>query len=263
MEAYRYIVKIRIQRALAYGFDVFYTIGFQVLVMFATSFFWKSLYSNKDMVGGVTKEDMLTYTIISAIMGAIMSAGVEDRIIKSVEKGTVAMDMLKPVNLFGIYLAEDIGNTIVCIVQNIIPLLIVACIFIQVPTPAGIGYFLLFLLSLFLGYIINWLFAAIFGMWAFTAINMHPMVEVKKHIIRLLSGSIIPIWFFPHWLQVILKVLPFSYIYQLPLSLYIGKASKLEMIQMFSVQIIWIAILFVLFFVMQSRTTKKVMVQGG
>ena len=51
---------------------------------------------------------------------------------------------------------------------------------------------------------------------------------MKKHLIRLLSGSIIPIWFFPDWLADILNLLPFVYIYQLPLDIYIGSATNDE-----------------------------------
>lgn len=53
LPAYRYIYTTRIQKSLAYRFDVFASIVFQCIVMFATSFFWKALYSNSDTVMGV------------------------------------------------------------------------------------------------------------------------------------------------------------------------------------------------------------------
>ena len=60
-----------------------------------------------------------------------------------------------------------------------------------------------------------------------------------------------------------LKALPFVYIYQLPLSIYIGKGAQAEQIGQMKIQFIWLAILFALFCFAQNRVTRKVMVQGG
>ena len=260
---YGYLCRIRIQRALAYNFDVFSTIALQCLIMFASSFFWMALYTKNTLMMGVTREEMFTYTIISSLMSCILNVNVEMRIIQSVQNGSVATDLIKPVNLFGIYLAEDIGSSIMALLQNAIPLILVGCIFIQIPKPASISALILFLISFVLSYAINWTFASIFGMWAFTAISMRPMVEVKKHLIRLLSGSIIPLWFFPDWLRGILNILPFSYIYQMPLSIYIGKLDSSTIAFQFTIQIMWLILLSVIFIQIKKRVLKKVMVQGG
>lgn len=71
--------------------------------MFATAFFWKALYSGYDTVKGVRAEDMLVYTIVSSMMTLLFLNDVESRVVNSVKKGTIATDMLKPINLFLIY----------------------------------------------------------------------------------------------------------------------------------------------------------------
>ena len=114
-----------------------------------------------------------------------------------------------------------------------------------------------------MSYLINWILAASFSTWAFTAINMSAMGAVKDHVIRLLSGSIIPMWFFPEWLSNILNVLPFVYIYQLPLDIYIGKYDMAVLMQKMCIQFAWLLILGALFWYLQKRVTKHVLVQGG
>ena len=120
-----------------------------------------------------------------------------------------------------------------------------------------------FAVSLALSMGINWLFATIFGMWAFTAISMDALFQVKKHLIRLLSGSIIPIWFFPDWLADILNLLPFVYIYQLPLDIYIGSASEQDISRRMMIQLVWFILLAGIFLLLSKKSLKKVMVQGG
>ncbi len=261
--AYKYIYKTRIQKSLAYRFDVFAGIVFQCIVMFAASYFWKALYAGTESAQGVPINDMLTYTVISAVMSVFLSPNVERRVIESVRQGTVATDMLKPIRLFGVYFFEDLGYLTSLIFQNAVPILLIASVCIIVPKPASLEAFLLFLLSFVVSFMINWLFSAIFAMWAFTAIEMDPMIQVKRHLVRLLSGSIIPIWFFPNWLSGILRFLPFVYIYQLPLELYIGKGSIAEQLPKMGIQLLWLLILLAVFLTLEKRVLRRVLVQGG
>lgn len=262
-KAFYYVYKTRIQKTLAYKFDVYGNIIWQCIVMFATAYFWKALYAGCDTVKGVQVEDMMVYTIVSSMMSLFFITFVEQRVIQSVEKGTVATDMLKPINLFGIYFFEDLGYTTSLIFQNIIPIFLIGSVFIAIPVPQSMELFLLFVPSLIMAYFINWLLAACFSTWAFTAINMHPMVQVKKHLIRLLSGCVIPMWFFPEWLSNILNVLPFVYIYQLPLDIFIGKYDIGVLLSKMGVQAMWLVILWLFFLYLQKRVTKHVLVQGG
>ena len=53
------------------------------------------------------------------------------------------------------------------------------------------------------------------------------------------------------------------YIYQLPLSIYIGKGDRAEQIRGIEIQLIWLLILSVIFVIAQNKVTRKVLVQGG
>lgn len=262
-KAYLYVYKTQLQKTLAYRFDVYGNIVMQCIIMFATAFFWNALYREADTVQGVGVDSMLTYTVVSSMMSVLLMTNVERRVMKSVEKGTVATDMLKPIALFGIYFFEDLGTISALFFQNLLPIFIIGSLFIQLPMPVSVPSFCLFLLSLLMAFLLNWLMAACFSMWAFTAINMDPMIQVKKHLLRLLSGSIIPMWFFPEWLARILNLLPFVYIYQLPLDIFIGKYDASVIYPRLGIQLGWICILLLFFSILQSRVTKKVLVQGG
>lgn len=261
--AYFYVYKIRIQKSLAYHFDVYGNILMQLIIMFSAAFFWRALYTTETPVQGVGAEQMYIYTVISTAMSVFFMSDVEQRVMHSVEKGTIAVEMLKPVNLYGIFFFEDLGKLTALFFQNLLPILLVGSIFVAVPKPVSAGAFLLFLLSLVMAYLIHWMLAACFSMWAFTAVNMSPLLQVKKHLIRLLSGSIIPLWFFPDWLSSVLNCLPFVYIYQLPLDIYIGKEELNNILPRLGIQAVWVLVLFVLFVVLQKNARKKVMIQGG
>ena len=263
MKKYLYVVKTQIIKSLTYEFNVYGNIIMQTIIMITSSFFWKALYKDHSTVSGVDADSMLTYVIVSSLLSVLLITNVERRIQISVQKGTVATDMMKPISLFGVYFAEDIGNIVALVFQNKIPILVIGCLIIRIPKMADLHALPLFVISVTESVLINWLIAALFGMIAFTAVNIDALIQVKKHLLRLLSGSIIPIWFFPPGVARVLESLPFVYIYQLPLSIYIGKGDRSEQLAQMRIQFIWLLILAALFFAAQKQITRKVMVQGG
>lgn len=263
MKAYLFVAKIRIQSALAYRFNVISTILIQCLLMFAMACFWKAAYDGTGLVAGVGEQDMLTYTTISVIMGNLLTMGVESRIQSSVRTGSVALDMLKPVNIYGIYLAEDLGDMVVAFFQIAVPLLILGALMFGLPVPASVFHFVLFLVSFAVGYLINWMLAALLGMCAFKVISMGPIRNIKGFIMKLLSGSVIPLWFFPEGIRTFLEILPFVNIYQLPLGIYIGRYTYGEMMRLTGLQLFWCAALWLIFKEVQKKAAAVVLIQGG
>ena len=79
----------------------------------------------------------------------------------------------------------------------------------------------------------------------------------------MLSGAMIPLWFFPEWLRNAMYCLPFVYMYQEPLSIYIGKYTPAECLIKLGIQLAWLVGLAVIFMFAQKRATSRVLVQGG
>lgn len=262
-QAYLQVYKMQIIRSMTYKFDVYGNILMQSIIMLASSFFWKALYADKGSVQSVNADSMMVYTVVSSMISVVLLTNVERRITTSVSKGTIAIDMMRPVDIYKIFFAEDLAGTTALIFQNLIPVFVIGSILIGVPVPASLFGFVLFLCSLFMAYWINWLMAVTFGMLSFQVINMDALIQVKKHLIRLLSGSIIPLWFFPDTLRAVLECLPFAYLYQLPLNLYIGKYDTGYLAKAFSIQALWLCIFAVLFMVCRKKAENKIMIQGG
>lgn len=261
--SYLYVMKTQLIRSFTYRFDVYGNIIMQTIIMVTTAFFWKALFGSGSFGNGMTADSMLTYTIISSAMSVLFTTGVERRIQRSVQQGSISVEMIHPINVFGVYFAEDMGTILALVFQNLLPIIIIGSLVIRVPVIVSVSAIPMFAASLVLSMGINWLLAAIFGMWAFTAVEMDALIQVKKHLLRLLSGSIIPIWFFPDSIRAVLEALPFVYIYQLPLDIYVGSASTEDILRRMVIQVIWFAVLGTAFFVLQRRVLGKVMVQGG
>lgn len=263
MKKYLFVAKMRIQNMMAYRFNICLTTVMDCLIMVAIGFFWRAVYGDTGTSHGVTADTMLTYTVVSMMMNSLYFMGVEDKVSDAVKSGSIATDMIKPVNLFSMYFAEDIGSIIFSLFVRTLPMFLTGVLIFGLPVPASAEHFWLFMASFVLGYGINWTFSATFAMISFTAIDLGPVYSIKYHFVNLLSGAIIPLWFFPEWLSTVLYCLPFVYMYQEPLSIYIGKYPVDECLAKLGIQAAWFAAMLVIFLFAQKKATKRVMVQGG
>lgn len=263
LTTYLYVYKVQILKSLAYKFDVYGNIIMQTIIMIATAFFWKALFKNAESMGGVSVDTMLTYTVISSMISVVLITNVEWRITESVQTGAIAIDLMRPVNIFEVFFAENLGSVTALFFQNLLPIFIIGSLFIKLPVPRSASEFMLFLISLVLAFFINWYLSVIFGMFSFKVIEMSALIQVKKHLVRLLSGSMIPLWFFPNWLRGVLEILPFPYIYQLPLSIYVGQYTSESLVRGLIIQILWVMVLFLIETRLEKQAIKHVMVQGG
>lgn len=262
-KVYFYVFKTHFVKAFTYKFQVYGSVLLQTIIMLANAFFWKALFKNTETIQGVNVDTMLTYTVMSALITVILTTNVERRIEESVRKGTVAIDFLRPVDIYKVYFAENIASVTALVLQNLVPVFVIGSLFVRLPVPSSGVNFLLFCGSLVLAFGINWLLALLFGMWSFWILNIDAILQVKKHIIRLLSGSLIPVWFFPAWLSKLLTAMPFVYLYQLPLDIFIGKADREEILRGFFIQALWFFCLYALFLLLRRKVNKKIVVQGG
>lgn len=263
MSAYLYMIKIRILISLTYRFEAIFSVLMQFIVLTVSSFIWKVLYSGQAEVQGTTLEQMLVYTVLSVFLSCFYSTGVEGRLRSSIRNGNVAVDYIKPVNLYALYFSEDLGQIAVNFMLKGLPILIFGGIFVAVPVPASVPGLCLFMVSVVFSFLILWFIAAIFGVFNFWIIDIGPIGTVKDYIIHFLSGSLIPLWFFPAPVQKILTFTPFVYLYQTPISFFIGRTPPQEAGRILAVQAVWCLAFFVLFQCCKKKAFGRIVVQGG
>ncbi|RKP47942.1 hypothetical protein D7Z26_22300 [Cohnella endophytica] len=264
LQAYWYITKMKLLTNLAYRFEVFASVGTNLILMLASVFLWQTAY--KGGVGTVQSfslQDLTTYTILSIMLGAMFVCDVQDTIYYKIREGQIVTDFYRPIPLLACYLADDIGGMLSAMANRVVPLILLASIFFGIPWPSSALSLLLFFPSCLLSYAILWLLSALVGLVAFWVMELGNMGMVKDSIVRVLSGSIVPLWFFPESVQTISKFLPFQYTYQTPLGIYIGNVGTKEALGAMAIQALWVGLLFLLLMAGWKRTKKKTLIQGG
>lgn len=260
---YSYVVKLQVLQSLAYRFEFISSIGSNLFYLFGAVYLWKSAYQGLDEVAGVREEQMITYAIVSVLMGAVFQITVDGNVFMKVRRGDIALDFIRPIRLPLFWLIEDVGRSLTAITKFCLPVLVVAVLLVKLPLPASSAAGLLFLPSCLLSYLMLWQMSALVGFTAFWVTDIGNVGNIKNVIVLILSGRLIPLWLFPESIQAVSRYLPFQYTYQTPLEIYIGTVAPGEVATILGIQAAWIASFALALAAVWHRAQRRVFVQGG
>ena len=267
MRVYWEFFKNEFQSLLVYRFSTVLALLRGIVGTFIQVAIWKALYRGATAVetalsGSITIDDMVTYVILSSVVYIVASSSIVERIDQRIKSGEIAIDFIRPVSFMGQILARVLGANTYRVVVEMIPLLIVAIPVFGIVLP-GIEFIPLFTVTLLFGMIIHFLMTYIIGLLGFWYMSVWQLNSYLGMAISLLSGSFIPLWFFPGFLVSVSSYLPFRLIYFTPISIYLGKIELMEAAALAGQQVIWICILLAAQKLMWSAGVRKIVIQGG
>ncbi len=246
----------------AYRADHFMGILNTIIRLFIFVEIYRALYGARDEVDGITMTMVTTSFILSVGLEAVFAVDdfyLPDRI----QNGSIATEMLLPVSFHGRMLATNLGTALFKLIFHFAPAFIIAVLFIGMSAPANPAALFGFVLSALLGYGVLWSLSFLFQMLSFWLINVWAVMTIKNVFINVFSGAMIPLWFMPEWMAGILRFTPFSSIYFTPVQIYLGNLTGGEIAKGYTMQTVWIAVLFTLGILLWHKGQKKLVVQGG
>lgn len=246
----------------AYRFDHLMSILSTVLQFFIFYEIYRALYGGAEQVDGITMSMVTTNFVLSLGLGAIFSP--DDYFLPNkIWDGSISAELLRPISFKGRMIAENIGNSAFNLIFKFFPVLIIALLTTGINAPADIPHFLLFLVSAVLGYGVLWSISFAIQMTSFWLINIWSLVTIKNVFVNVLSGSMIPLWFMPEWMQGVLNFTPFASIYFTPVQIYLGQLSYGEIAAKCAIQLIWTVLIYLVGDILWRKGQRKLIVQGG
>lgn len=254
-------LKATIQEILAYpGEAILYILG-MTIGMFVVYYIWKVIYTtgSTQVLEGFTFNEMIVYIILSFGVMQAINNGTVWNIAHDIREGNIIMNMIKPINYHLRILFQELGYVVFICIIVILPFSLVALLLGQ----THLVDLLLFFISLFLGVLIGFLFDFIFGMMAFYIKNIFGIGFGKSALVRLLSGGLIPLVFFPKSAQKLIDVLPFKSMVFTPIMIFLGKYKSREIVTVLFNQLFWVVVLVVVNHLIWKKAVKHITVQGG
>ena len=176
--------------------------------------------------------------------------------------GEIATDMLRPAAPRGILIARSWGEKLYYFIPSVLIFFASVVVVGGIQLPASPGVFTAFLLSLCLGYLINLTFELVMATFAFWFVEVNTLRWFVSFFTAL-SGTAVPLWLFPSWLQAVCRALPFQAAAYIPMQIYLGGTSPAEIFSAFGTQVFWIIGLFLLQEWLWQRGKRRIVVLGG
>lgn len=261
---YRAFARLALARESAYRLDLLVAlVGFAVRV-YVLQFVWRALYraSGEAAPAGIELEAMLTYMLVGQLSALVLAVDAADRIREKVREGTIAFDLARPVS-FPLYLLADAVGVALRNGVILLPALLLGLALVEPRGPASPTHALAFALSLALGFLVGFLLDFLTNLAAFWTLETFGLAYAQRFASLLLSGVVVPIWFFPPGLAEAARLLPFASIYGTPLSIFIGRVDGPALAGALALQAVWVAVLALAAATVWGRAKRRLLVQGG
>ena len=260
-EPYIEFAKKAFSREATYRVEVFTNIGSLLVRVYILRSLWTALYRQNALPAGIPLHAMLTYATVALLMALILEVDGTRAIREKVREGTIATDLMKPINLPFYFFSDGFGMTAFSALL-VIPATVLALLFVRIDVPPPLAL-LTFILSFALGYVVNFLMNFLMNAVAFWTLETFAIQLMVRWVSDLLSGQLIPLLFFPGILQQIVLGLPFAAIYSTPLLIYVGTIPPRDYLHAIALQVLWLTVFSVLAVIVWRAAQKRVVVQGG
>lgn len=210
---------------------------------------------------------LISYLWLNQAFFALVNQFYRDReLFDLVKNGNLCYELARPKNLYFMWYFKILGQRLANVAMRFLPLIIVVSL---LPEPFHLGgacsieAFFLFLLSLGIGALLVTALSVLYPIITLRTLNEKGIVNIMIVFADILSGIVVPIPFFPKFLQHISKLLPFQYISDLPFRIYVGDIGISAGLSGILTQFIWLFIIILIGFFFMKRSMKRVVVQGG
>lgn len=261
IEPYRQFMLKAIAREATYRFDVFSSIGSLAIRVYLLRVVWVALYARNAAPHGVPLHTIVTYSAVALLMGLILDIDQTRLLHDKLHDGSIVVDMMKPISV-PLYLFADGTGEVLFHAALIVPSLIIALFIVHIDLPSA-AVFGAFLLSFLLGYAVGFFLNFILNCIAFWTLEISAVQLIVTWITDLLGGQIVPLVFFPAFVQQAVFALPFAAMFSTPLLIYIGEIGPERYAGAMGLQLLWIAILGAVAVVIWRAGSRRVVVQGG
>ena len=220
---------------------------------------WRVLLPETGEVSGMTRDAVLTYTLIAEVFAGQIS--VRTGLDNALWRGDIANRFLRPVGIYGQFIAEMFGAGLPNLVMFSLPLFCMAPLLGVDPLPEGGVACGLFLCSLILGIAIGAAFDFIFAsLMVFLEQNVYALMQIRDAISVLLSGAIIPLALMPWGIGNVLVYLPFASLASAPLRIYTGTGDPAFLI---GLQAVWAIVLWPVAHRLWNANRERLVSHGG
>jgi ABC-2 type transport system permease protein len=188
---------------------------------------WKAVFAAKhlgdgDRLDGLTLSELTTYLAVGYIARAAYFTNTDSEIAARFQSGDVVLDLLKPLSFHGQWYAQAAGETLFRLLFFAAPMSLVLVPLFGVHLPSGPGWWQ-FPALFILAFLVNCELNLLIGTASFFLEDITGLLSLKRNLMMLLSGLMVPLHFLGPALASATSFLPFALVSYYPTMAYVGK----------------------------------------
>ncbi len=254
------IISLELKNLKQYQLNFIGFITFLPVKLLVTFLVWNVLFNNVIIVNGFTKETIIIYYSLIAILEFMINPFciIAYSLNTDIRSGKIDLYFSKPISYIKMNYFNKFGYLIIGYIYLSLVIIILSFII-----DINIMSVILSFIFIILGSLILYLLFAIIGSLAFNYENILTLRDNIWNLIRLLSGILIPINFYPEHIKNIVNYLPFRYVFSFTVEVILGIVSGTEIINHSIILIIWVIILFIVYKLIWHKSIRSYSSQGG
>jgi ABC-2 type transport system permease protein len=223
---------------------------------------WFAILGTRTSIHGFTRGDFIVYYFFQTISWYIVGGTYARVLGNRIKNGDISMTLLKPYNLVLSRAVMEQAWKVTSILFTL-PVIVVVFYFFRNSIHLSFSFIQIgeLVISLVLGGLIFALIEAVIGISAFWIVQVWPLADFFEILLGLFGGRLVPIVLMPIPLQVISNILPFKYIFYVPLTILLNKS--VNPFNDLSKQFLFVVIMFVIYFFLWKSGVKKYEATGG
>lgn len=263
MRLYIGIMKTSYRNELVYRTSVFANVASVLITCLVLYYLWITIYAGLDSYADVSIKYMVTYAVLGVLIGSYQGENAGLYLNQLIRSGEITNFFTKPIDIFLFLLSRSIGQSAAKFITSTFITSFICLFLIGIEYPATYVHAIGFIISLVFAYIISFIVLYIMGLLSFFVIEIWGFEFGRIALISILSGTIIPWWFFPTNIQFLIKYSVINCMVGVPTSIYIGKIPDHELWLALGVQLIWALLLLIISIGIYRKATLKMSVYGG
>lgn len=218
---------------------------------------WKAVYTGNGIseINTYTLSTTITYYFVTSL---IFRIEISNYVYLGwmVWMGEFTNDLVKPWDpkfIYGILALSDVVINFLLYLPVMAVIYIFTNQYIQIPSFINLFYFLITLgLSIVLSLVINLGLNSLVFFFG----DQESNIGLINYIIAFMAGAFFPLAFLPDALSKIFMILPFKYIFNVPVNVFLGRFSTGEVFRNWAYMAIWILVFYIAFYFLYAKGLK-------
>jgi ABC-2 type transport system permease protein len=261
----RFVLMLQYRAAAIAGFATQCWWGFIKVMVFAAFFASTTAHQPIDFGQAVT------YTWLGQAFLALLPWAGDPDIAEMVRTGNVSYERLRPLDTYFYWYARAMAWMAARAVPRSAMMFVLAAVLVPIMglgdwrlrMPASPACALLFVIAMACVLMLASALVMLINILTVVTLSDRGANAIAVPLVLILSGSIVPLPFFPNWMQPFLFLQPFAGLVDIPYRIYFGNLSGWTALAAVALALVWAGVIALIGHRWMSATMGRLQVQGG